>query len=112
MTAEMLGIAVERVELGGDVGLGADHEARPLEQLGPVAAELVEQDPLLLLGRALVDRREVEQQHEHARALDVAEELVAEPAALGRALDEPGDVGEHELVVAEAHDAEVAARAW
>ena len=65
-----------------------DDEPRPLEQLGPVAAELVEQDPLLLLGRALVDRREVEQHHEHAGPLDVAEELVAEPAALGRALDE------------------------
>ena len=29
------------------------------------------------------------------------------PAPLGRALDETGDVGEHELVVAEAHDTEV-----
>ena len=32
---------------------------------------------------------------------------MAEPAALGRALDQPGDVGEHELVVVEPHDAEV-----
>ena len=32
---------------------------------------------------------------------------MAETAALGRALDEPGDVGEHELVVLPAHDAEV-----
>ena len=100
------------VELGGDVGLGPDDQARTLEQLGPVATELVEQDPLLLLGRAPVDRREVEQEDEHPRPLDVAEELVAEAAALGRALDEAGDVGEHELVVAEAHHAEVAARAW
>ena len=32
---------------------------------------------------------------------------MAEPPALRRALDEPGDVGEDELVVAEPHDAEV-----
>ena len=79
----------------------------PVEQLGPVAAELVEQDPLLLLRRPPVHRREVEQHHQHPRALDVAQEAVAEAAALGRALDEPGDVGEHELVVLEPHDAEV-----
>ena len=60
----------------GDVGLGADDEARPVEQLGPVAAQLVEQDPRLLLGRPLVDRREVEQQDQHPGPLDVAEELV------------------------------------
>ena len=90
-----------------DVGLAPDHEPRALEQLGPVPLELVEQDALLLLGRAPVDAGEVEQQHEHARAFDVAEEGVPEAAALGRALDEAGDVGEHELVVVEAHDAEV-----
>ena len=32
---------------------------------------------------------------------------MTEAAALGRPLDEPGDVGEHELVLVEAHDAEV-----
>ena len=57
--------------------MAPDDEARPVEQVGPVAAQLVEQDPLLLLGRALVDRREVEQQDEDPRPLDVAEELVA-----------------------------------
>ena len=32
---------------------------------------------------------------------------MAEAASLGRALDQPGDVGQHELVVLEPHDAEV-----
>ena len=34
---------------------------------------------------------------EEARALEVREELVAEAGAVGRALDEPGDVGDREL---------------
>ncbi len=41
------------------------------------------------------------------RPLDVAQELVAEPAPLGRALDQAGDVGEHEIVVLPAHHTEV-----
>ena len=80
--------------MGRDVGLGADDDARAVEQLGPVAPQLVEQDALLLLRAALVHRREVEQHHEHAGPLDVAEELVAEARALGRALDQPGEVGD------------------
>ena len=37
--------------------------------------------------------------HEQPRALDVREEVVAEARPLGRALDQPGDVGHHELAV-------------
>ena len=37
--------------------------------------------------------------HEQPRALDVREEVVAEPGAGARALDQAGDVGEHELAV-------------
>src|SRR5262249_39640123 len=41
------------------------------------------------------------------RALGVAEELVTEPFAFGRARDEPGQVGDHERVVlVGAHDTE------
>ena len=99
--------ADRRTACGRDVGLAADDDARPVEQIGPVAAELVEQHRAPVRRAASVDRREVEQDHEHAGALDVAQELVAEAAALGRAFDQPGDVGEHELVLVEAHDAEV-----
>ena len=49
-----------------------------------------------------------EQEREHARALDVAQELEAEPLALVRAFDDAGNVGDDErAVVAELHDAEV-----
>ena len=41
--------------------------------------------------------RDVEHVHEQARALDVGEEVVPEPGALAGALDQPGDVGDHEL---------------
>src|SRR3954469_25812903 len=51
---------------------GASAGAR--EQVETVAAELVEEDLLLLLGRSFVGGREVEQDDEHAGALDVAEE--------------------------------------
>ena len=104
--------AGRRTLVGGDVGLAADDEARPVEQLGPVAAQLVEQDRSCSCGRAPVDGREVEQ---HARAPGPARRGAGtggRAPALGRTLDQAGDVGEHELVVAEAHDAEVAARAW
>ena len=46
-----------------------------------------------------VERREVEHVHEQPRALDVREEVVAEAGAGAGALDQPGDVGDHELAV-------------
>ncbi len=78
-----------------------------VEQLRSVLLELFEQHPFLLLGRTTVEGSEVEQDHEHAGALDVAQERVAQALALGRTLDEARDVGEHELMVLEAHDTEV-----
>ena len=44
---------------------------------------------------------------QHAAALDMAEEAVAEARAFVRALDQAGNVGEHEVDAADAHDAEV-----
>ena len=46
-----------------------------------------------------VERRQVEHVDEQPRALDVREELVAEPRAVARALDQPGDVGDDELAL-------------
>ena len=37
--------------------------------------------------------------HEETRALEVSEELMAEAGAVGRALDEPGDVGDGQLAL-------------
>ena len=55
-------------------------------------------------GRASVEQRraDVEQVHEHARALDVAQEAVAEAVALARALDQAGDVGDDEAALVRA----------
>ena len=47
-----------------------------------------------------LERRAVEHVQERRAALDVAQELEAEPLALARALDEPGHVGDGEAVVA------------
>ena len=96
-----------------DIDLVGHDEARSLEQLGPVLRSSSRQQDVTLLGRApVVDVGEVEQDHEHPGPLDVAQERVAEPTSLGGALDESGDVGEHELVVLEAHHSEVRLRAW
>ena len=46
---------------------------------------------------------------QHAAALDMAEEAVADPGALGRALDQAGNVGDHELALLVAHHAELRA---
>ena len=50
-------------------------------------------------GLRAVERRQVQHVHEQPRALDVREEVVAEPGAGRGALDQPRDVGQHELAV-------------
>ena len=50
--------------------------------------------------------RRVDQVHQRAAALDMAEEAVAEPVAFVRALDQAGNVGEHEVAVVDLHHAE------
>ncbi len=49
----------------------------------------------------------VDEMQQRPAALDVAEKAVAEPVALMGALDEAGNVGEHEFALVAAHDAEV-----
>ena len=49
---------------------------------------------------------EINHVQQQAGAREVAQELVAEAGALGGALDQPGDVGEHEARLADAHHAE------
>ena len=76
-------MALERHIRLGEVGARPDDQPRALEQVGLVAAQLVEEDPLLLGGRVRRQRREVEQEHEHPGPLHVAEEPVPEPAPVG-----------------------------
>ena len=111
MTAEIVGAASPTSALVGsaDVGPRADDDPGPLEQLGPVArrARRAAPAPARPGGRP-APPAEVDEHDQHPRPLDVAQELVPEAPALARPLDEPGDVGDHELVaVVEAHDAEV-----
>ena len=54
----------------------------------------------------------VDQMQQHAAALDVAEEAVAEAGALVRALDQARDVGEHELAVVDRARRRAADAAW
>ena len=62
---------------------------------------------VVLLRVGAVERREVEHVDQQPRALDVGEEVVAEAGAGARALDQPGDVGDHELAVGGLERAEV-----
>ena len=73
------------------------------------AARGVEERQLAAHGVEVLDRvaargpRDVDDVHQHGGALDVAQELVAQPVPLVRAFDEPGHVGDHERpVVAQA----------
>ena len=49
----------------------------------------------------------VDQMQQHVATLGVAEETVAQAGALMRALDQPGQIGEHEFALVDAHDAEL-----
>ena len=90
-----------------DVSLGAHCEARPLEKLGLVPPQLVEQHVLLLGRRDLLDVGQVDEHEQSAGPLDVAQELMAETPPFGGALDEPRYVGDHDLGVVETDDSEV-----
>ncbi len=76
------------VSLPTMIGLAPDHQAGTVEQVGLVAAELVEQHAVLLFGPVAGQGSELQQDDEHPGAGDVAEESVAETLALGGALDE------------------------
>ena len=79
-----------------------------VEQLGVVERELAADGVEVLDRIAARCARHVDQVNQHLRALDVAQELVAEPVALVRAFDQPGHVGDDEAAIAaERDDAEV-----
>ncbi len=115
-------VAPDRVD---DLGLAA---GRRLQRLQPrrdrllvERVGLVQPDDLELAGQAAAIGRElaadhaiglghilaraVDQVQQHVAALDMAEEAVAQPGALMRALDQAGDVGQHEFMVVAADHA-------
>ena len=60
-----------------------------------------------LVGFARVFAGAVDDVQQHAAALDMAEEAVAEPDAVVRALDQPRQIREHEVAIVDAHHAEL-----
>ena len=54
----------------------------------------------------------VDDVHQHRAPLDVAQEVQAETAALGRAGDQAGHIGDGEGVLPRRHHTEVRAPAW
>ena len=101
------------VEVGQHLGFGqirpgSDAQSGPVEQIGSVVAELLQQDRLLFGPGGTGERRQIEQQNQDRRPLDVAKEPVAQAPALGGALDQAGDVGDDHLeAVVGAHHAQV-----
>ena len=86
--------------LGNEVDLVQHEPARLFGERGIVARELGDDRPRIADGIGLgVERRDVDDVQQHARALQVAQELMAESGAFGRALDEAGDVGDDEAPV-------------
>ena len=101
-----LGDQPRGVFLGQQIDLGEGDDLRQLIEPGPVARELAA-DRLVVRLRVALGRRHFDQVNEDATALEVGEELVPEPSALGGTLDQSRDVGEHELAVVELDRAEV-----
>ena len=91
--------AASRCGFVDQVRLGQREDPRERGQPRVVQLELV-LDRLVVVDRiGSVERLEVEHVDEQPGALDVRQELVPEPGAAAGALDQPGNVGDHELAV-------------
>ncbi len=73
--------------------------ARQRGQTRVVGGELVLDGRVVGDGVGAVERPQIEHMHEQPRALDVREEVMPEPGAGARTLDQSGNVGDHELAV-------------
>ena len=91
---------------GHEVGLRQRQQPRQRRQPRVVRAQLGLDRRVVGDRVGAVERREVEDVHEQARALDVGEEVVAEAGAVAGALDQPRDVGDDELAVGAVERAE------
>ncbi len=106
-----------------------ERAAFPRDIGGIDRVDLVEADdfrlvgqPVAVIGELAADRPigaddvllgPVDQVEDHGAALDMPQEAGAEPGAVAGALDEPGQVGEHEFrIVAEPHDPELRDARW
>ena len=99
----------QRRALRDQIDLVERHDLDALGQRRVVGGELLADG---LVGRdriALLEQRgaRVDEVHDHARALDVPQEAVAEPGSFAGALDQAGDVGDDEAALADLRHAEV-----
>ena len=89
------------------IRLVSDDDLRTGGELGGIRRQLAVDHAQVVERISGGHRIEVEHVQEQTCALGVAEKLVTEPFAFGRARDEPGQIGDHERVVLiGAHDAE------
>ena len=90
------------------VALVGNDDLRTLRKLGAILLELTVNNAIILDRIAILKpARHVDDVHNQGRALNVAQELMAQPLALARALDETGDVGNNVRIFAGTHHAEV-----
>ena len=101
------GGAVE-VVAGGHVGAAADHQAGPVQQIGPIVGQLAKQDLELGHGSNAVVGSQIQQHEQGAGPFDMAQEPVTETLSVAGTLDQARNVGEDHLEsVVGAHHAEV-----
>ena len=94
--------------IGDEVDFVEDNQFVFISKYGGVFVEFLSDGVVVFDGVGLVHREDVEEVDENACALDVFEECVAEPRAVGGAFDEAGDVGDDESAVGvEFDDAEL-----
>ena len=91
----------ERRRLRVEIGLVEDDELRALAEAGAVGGELAVDHAVALVGVALGGVDHVQQE---PGPLEVGQELVAEPDALARALDQARHVGDRQLATVGAVD--------
>ena len=90
------------------IALVGDDDLRALRKLGAILLELTVDDAIVLDRIAILKTaRHIDDVHDECRALDVAQELMAQALALARALDKAGDVGNDIGVLAGTHHAQV-----
>ena len=93
-----------RLRILDQVRFGPDDERTSLGEVGIVGAEFLAKC-VQIVGR--IRGRKIDDQDECSTTRDVSQEPMAEPLASVRALDQPGDVGDHEPFPARLRDPQV-----
>ena len=90
------------------IALVGDDDLRTLRKLCAILLKLTVDDAIVLNRIAILKpARHVNDMHDQGRALNVAQELMAQATTLARALDETGDVGNDVRIFAGTHHAQI-----